>query len=360
MQFCLSEHTKDMPLLPVFPVRLASLMRYAWWLQDFGVKGGMASIRNYTGALIVWSQAEGWDNPTEVESWLWKRFVKEAPKYIRVYNGSQAKLPVRPEYLKEIVMHTVFDLGNVGHVQELVAYSVLIFTGIRIGHLLPGSFTPKAMQHLLTWENVKFEPNFEDAEIVVFLLDSTKVRSVAKKDPWWTAVGKCLGLPMLCPVMLLKLWFEMSHSGRQEDNVQHLLAPSRFANPPSRELFTRRFRARLTLVAPNLGMDMDAFDASRWSGISFRKGAFSSLAGELQPHKLMLTTDHANIKTTVKHYLSDTIAERAGNTAIISRGFAEKRPEWAEDVQMESVWAMGMGSADEHMDQWKTAYAGSS
>ena len=84
--------------------------------------------------------------------------MKDAPKYIRVYNGSpQAKLPVNPEYLRVILKHTVFDFDDVGHVQELVAYSILIFTGIRVGHLLPGGFTPKAMQHLLTWEHVKWE-----------------------------------------------------------------------------------------------------------------------------------------------------------------------------------------------------------
>ena len=38
----------------------------------------------------------------------------------------------------------------------------------------------------------------------------------------------------------------------------------------------------------------------------------------------MLDTAHKNTQTTAKYYLSDTIQQRAGNTAIISRAVASK------------------------------------
>ena len=53
-----------------------------------------------------------------------KRFSKKAPKFIRVFNGSQAKLAMRPEYLKVIVENTKFDLTSKDDVAELLSYSM--------------------------------------------------------------------------------------------------------------------------------------------------------------------------------------------------------------------------------------------
>ena len=44
-----------------------------------------------------------------------------------------------------------------------------------------------------------------------------------------------------------------------------------------RQAFTRRLRLRLTQVAHILGMPNDAFAAKRYSGISYHKGAFSTM-----------------------------------------------------------------------------------
>ncbi len=30
VQFCISEHTEEIPLLPIFPLRLATLIRFGW------------------------------------------------------------------------------------------------------------------------------------------------------------------------------------------------------------------------------------------------------------------------------------------------------------------------------------------
>ena len=350
VQFCLAEHNDDLPLFPILPIRLASLLRFAWWLQDHGVRGGMASIRNYTSAAVTWSQTTGHGDPRATEEWVWKRFTKEAPKYIRVFNGSRAKLPMRPEYLRLITEHTTFNLDDVDDVRELTSYSILLFTGIRVGHLLPKNTSKTAKRHLLDWDNIKFEPNFENATVVVFLLDSTKVRSVAKKDPWWTAVGMCEDVPMLCPVLLMKILYNLTHTGTRAGNSQCLMATSAAGEPLSRATFTRKLRARLMAIAPALGFDPKEFDATKYSGISFRKGASSALAPHVQPHVLMNTMDHKSIKTTVRHYMSDTIQERAGNTALISRGFAEGRPTWASQVKTESVWAHDAETIDN--DVW--------
>ena len=120
----------------------------------------MPSIRNYTSTVAIWAQMAGCGDPRQTEEWIWKRFTKEAPKYVRVFNGSQAKLPMQPEYLRQIVLNTHFDLNNSDDVRELLAYAILIFTGIRVGHLLPKDSSKKAKRHLIDWNNVKFEPDF--------------------------------------------------------------------------------------------------------------------------------------------------------------------------------------------------------
>jgi hypothetical protein len=57
------------------------------------------------------------------------------------------------------------------------------------------------------------------------------------------------------------------------------------------------------------------FDATNWSGISFRKGGLSALAPHVQPHELAQHADHAAVETTRKYYLTQTVEHRAANTA---------------------------------------------
>ena len=78
--------------------------------------------------------------------------------------------------------------------------------------------------------------------------------------------------------------------------------------------------------------------ATKWSGISFRKGGLSALAPFVQPHELAQHADHASVETTRKYYLSQTIENRAANTALMTRTMFPGES-WAAGVQTESVWA---------------------
>jgi hypothetical protein len=80
-------------------------------------------------------------------------------------------------------------------------------------------------------------------------------------------------------------------------------------------------RASLTSAAELFGLSKDEFKVNNWSGISFRKGALSALAEHLQPHQLAAAADHASVETSYKYYLSQTIRQRASNTARIEAGF---------------------------------------
>ena len=105
-----------------------------------------------------------------------------------------------------------------------------------------------------------------------------------------------------------------------------------------RQSFTRRLRGRMAYVGPALGYSGDEFDVTKWSGISFRKGGLSALAPFVQPHELAQHADHASVETTRKYYLSQTIENRAANTALMTRTMFPGES-WAAGVQMESVWA---------------------
>ena len=103
----------------------------------------------------------------------------------------------------------------------------------------------------------------------------------------------------------------------------HPLAPESIARgagrmPRLRASFTRRLRERLTRIAPQLGANSDEFDATRWSGISFRKGGLSALAPYVQPHELAMHADHASVETTRRYYLSQTVESRAAHTALMA------------------------------------------
>eukprot|EP01047_Picozoa_sp_COSAG01_P080749 COSAG01_NODE_15821_length_1295_cov_274.630435_2_plen_181_part_01 len=137
VQFCMAEHTEDIPLLPIFPMRLATLIRFAWWCQYHNVEGGMKSIRNYVSAATEWCQAMGCADPRQAEPWIYDRFKREAPKCLEVFNGSRAKFAITHSMFLALYMH--LDLSNLDHLQDAATYSVLFFTAVRRGHIIPKS-----------------------------------------------------------------------------------------------------------------------------------------------------------------------------------------------------------------------------
>ena len=137
---------------------------------------------------------------------------------LEVFNGSKAKLSLTHDLFLSLYIN--IDLDNIEHLQDAVSYSVLFFTAIRRGHVIPKSRKTADCKHLLRWEHVQFLPNFKDCEEVVFLLESGKVRSIAKKDPTVTAAGRC-NIAKICPVQLMRLWYLQTFKG---DSKQYVFA----------------------------------------------------------------------------------------------------------------------------------------
>ena len=69
------------------------------------------------------------------------------------------------------------------------------------------------------------------------------------------------------------------------------------------------------------GVPADTFDARAYSSISFRKGCGSALsAGGVDMLRVMDHMDHRQLAST-RHYVADTVASRAANSAIMATGF---------------------------------------
>jgi len=315
--FCIMEHNDDIPLLPLVPTRLATLIRFAWWCQYHSVKGGMNSIRNYIGAVCEWNQAQGHPDPREAEKWVYDKFRREAPKHMEVYEGSKAKMALTHGMIESIINQC--NEENITDLRDATSYSVLAFAGVRRGHFIPKSNTKTDEKHMIRWKSVAFLPSFADAKYVLLSLETGKVRCAAKKDPVWTAVGECKTHPELCPVRLLKKWFQLTFNGNSE---QFVLAESTTAKVINAIPWTRQLRARLMSAASVAGIDPNEFDESNWSGISFRKFSLSSLAGFVPPQILAAHGEHSTVEITNKYYVTQTVAQRAEHTALIAKGFS--------------------------------------
>ena len=311
VQFCYSQHCEELPLLPLFPVKLSTLLRFAWWCQYHKVTGGLNSIRNFISAVCEWNSSLGFEDPRHQEKWVYDRFRREADKYLEVFEGSKAKFRLTHELIQAIMRF--MDISDLEVLADAVTYSVLAFTAIRRGHLVPKAITIDGLKHMLRWENIRFIPNPTIAHTVLFMLETGKVRCAAKKDPWWTATGVC-PVAYMCPVKLLSLWYLRTYSG---DPKQYVMAPSLAVNPRTTGQWTRDLRARLKRVAKLTGCK--EFDATKYAGISFRKFALSALAPHVQPTILAAHGEHKSVETTNTYYVSQSVQQRAGHTEMISR-----------------------------------------
>jgi hypothetical protein len=279
------------------------------------VEGGMSSIRNFIGAVCEWNSSLGYDDPRSEEKWVYNRFRREADKYLEVYKGSQAKLKLTHEMLQAVMK--LLDSNNDEELADAVSYSIMMFTAIRRGHLVPKAITSEGLKHMLRWENIRFLPDVHSPHTVLFMLETGKVRCAAKKDPWWTSVGLC-PVEYMCPVRLLARWFVLTYSG---DPKQFVMAPSSAVNPKSSGQWTRDLRRRLKFIAVAAGLDPADFDESKYAGISFRKFALSALAQYVQPTILAAHGEHKSVETTNAYYVTQSVDQRAGHTGLISRNF---------------------------------------
>jgi hypothetical protein len=314
--FAAAEHTEDFPLLPIFPLQLSSLIRYGWYLQFHGVRGGIHSIRNYLSAITEANSAAGHPDPRAAEPWTWRKFRLNVPKHLLVVDPAKTKLALRVPHMQAVALDA--DYSRADDLDDLSSYALAWFSAVRVGHFAPKSRSDAHCQHLLRWKHVAFLPSVDAPTSIFIRIESTKTRAAKKVDPWWTAIGLNEVFPQFCAVRLLLAHYHATFNG---DPEAHIWVDASGA-PRLRNAFTARLRLRLLAAAPRLGMTAAEMNVMGFAPISFRKGQLSALAKELRPVMLAKVGDHDNVKTTNKYYVTDTVEERAANTVASARAFA--------------------------------------
>lgn len=168
----LLNHLAVFPLLPLFPLRLASLIRFAWWLPHNGVRASWDSVSNYVGSVVLWARSRGHpDIRIGAEVATWELFHDNFGRHVKTVRPDP-KIPIRIQHLEAISLDA--DLGSAVDRADMAAYSLLFFASACVGHFSPKSDSPKGMKHLLRWSNIKFIPDIFEPSLVFILVATSK------------------------------------------------------------------------------------------------------------------------------------------------------------------------------------------
>jgi len=318
-QFAVLNHCADSPLLPIFPLRLSSLIRFAWWLPSNNVSAGWDSVSNYIGDVIAWGKSLGHlDVRRLTDSPVWETFRDGFPKRVQVIKKSKDKIPIRIQHLEAISLDT--DLNLRSDRQNLAAYAVLFFSSVRIGHFSPNGLKEQDTRHLLRWRHVLFSPSVHDPVHVFLSVPTSKTRGKVLAKPWWTALARNNRFPKFCPVRLLQLLFALDWNG---DPDAWVLTDEKGRRPLLRYKFIRQLRGKLLQSAPRLGVPSSEFVAGQISSKSFRKGGASALSKtDAPPQRLADHMDHSSVDMTRRYAVAD-VADRASDTVRMADLFMD-------------------------------------
>ena len=298
----------DTGALPVLPIKANTYFRYMLWLSKHGVNG-WDSAQRYLSEAVTWDQLEmGSLDHRKFMDFFWSKFRHNYKQQIAAKHTGM-KLPFRAAMLEAIYLD--IDFSSWVDVQDIAAYTFLLFVGVRIGHVAVDA----QRAHALRFEDIGFYPSFDDCDFVYFHFRSTKTRPRAADTPYWSTVRAQPHL-LLCPVAMLKRIFALNFRGIHTDFV--FQASQRSKDPLSRSAFTNNLRLRLARAQRHLTTE---FNIDDYSGISFRKGFLTILgAAGLPGYRLAAAADHASIQSSTP-YMLDQLRDRAANSDIIGASF---------------------------------------
>jgi len=319
--FAVEMDCPEFPIIPLFPVPLATLMEFAVWCSENNING-WDSIRSYVGAVVAWGMATS-NQPdprtaTPHDERTWSKFVTNFPKVI---GGPppKVKLRLQPGHIESMFLD--FVDGSWFDRRDRAVYLTLWYTSCRAGHVAPDAGDEHTLQHALRWDRIRFDPSLDNPLTVFLFFPSTKTRPMMANRPWFTAVGR-VDNPDFCLVTQLRRHFLENYSGEPSDFV--FTRDERDARYLTRTAFTEGLRLRLVNGGRHLGLDIDP---RAWSGISFRKGSLQTAADNGTPgYALADMADHTTVDMTRRNYLGDTVSGRAARTAAIGGGFLGVRP----------------------------------
>jgi hypothetical protein len=310
VRFCAEEDCAGRRHLPLFPLDINKLLSFAIWLTDNGVSG-WPSVKNYISAAAGWNAEQSnadCRSLTGVHEQLYARFRSRFQLDVPVTKRRQPKLDMKPELMEALAL--LCDLNNPVAVKDQTCYVFLYLSSVRVGHAAPA--TMARAKHVLTWGDVFIS----DADVFVFL-HSTKTRSVAAADGWWTVLAaRPHGHFALDPVRLFRRLKSFNFEGNTQPVFPADGAPM-LAQP--RTEFTAKLRRRLRR-AVRLLPNGHRCPIERFTGISFRKAGVTQLWDRIPRHRLSAHCSHASFSSTFG-YGGDTLAVRRGNTAEITSSF---------------------------------------
>ena len=323
LAFVAAEHCAELPLLPIFPVSLDTIMIFASWCSENGIKGGMDSISNYVGEVIQWGiQFCGQEDPRTESSKAradWRKFDRNFRFLVKTVR--KLKLRIQPAMFQAIM--SMIDVEDWRDMRDGAQYALNFYSAARIGHTAAASATkPK---HLLRFKDIVFDPSIEKPERVFVYLRSTKTRFENEGKPTWQSVGAVHtpdGDKRLCPVYMMHRWVTSQYAGDPNAPLFTAEKESRRHLPCGRTEFADNLRARIVLALPKLDVNIEEFDISKYSAIGFRKGSLSALAHSkgITTTRLAAHGDHSTVDATL-HYLSDSVESKAANSEAIASHF---------------------------------------
>ena len=102
----------EFPTLPAFPLRLATLIRFGWFLPSHNVTAGWGSVSNYLGAVREWNRALGHPDPAEAEVWVREKFRDNFPKHVQIIRKYAVKIALRVGHLMLFGANTLILTGR--------------------------------------------------------------------------------------------------------------------------------------------------------------------------------------------------------------------------------------------------------
>ena len=322
MRFCVDTHSDDEPKLPALEhFSLVNLMLFGLWCSKNGINGGWDSVSNYVGAAVKMAQRFEVADPrvaSEQAKWWWSEYTAKFQK--TVMTTRQLKLKIQPAHHQAMAVD--FNVGgDADDRRDAAMYSFLMFFTCRIGHLAPHD--TKTGAHVIRFCDIQFEPSFEEPKEVFVLLRSTKTRNVNAAKPTWQAVGALehgngIDVDTMCPVITLRNYMLAAYAG---DPYEPLFqSATQVGRPMPRSQFTTMLRARLLLAGRHLNVPVNV---ALYSGISWRKGGLSALAGGVAVNHLADHGDHKCIRST-REYTEQTFQERATHSHVIASRYGSK------------------------------------
>lgn len=319
-RFVLANHTPGSPLMPIASnFNLKTLMCYAIYCSENGVKGGWKSVHNYVGSAVKMAARLGVEDPrfaSASSAMWWNHFIASFNRKVRAVH--MVKLKIQPAHHQALCLD--MDMDKPQDKRDAAMYAFLMFFACRVGHVAPKD--TKSKKHVLCFKDLMFKPSFDKPIMVVARLASTKTRGENMDTPTWQSVAALRGtsngvdINKMCPVLTLRNYMADTYSGDPDEPIFQSMAKPGTAI--TRTAFTNTLKARLLIASRHLS---SAIDVRLYSGISWRKGGLSALAGGVRLNHLADHADHADTKSS-RAYTAQTVEERAKHAHIIEAKYS--------------------------------------